>query len=48
VILGALIAVAAFLLGLRLGLALGHKNERRRIARLEKRRQEEALARSSA
>lgn len=46
-LLGALIAVAAFLLGLRLGLALGHRNERRRLAKLEKRRQEEALARGT-
>ncbi len=44
-IFGALLAVAAFLLGLRLGLALGHRNERRRLAKLEKSRQERALAR---
>jgi hypothetical protein len=32
----ALVAVATFLLGLRLGLALGHYNERRRLARARK------------
>jgi hypothetical protein len=33
VLFTALVAVAAFLLGLRLGLALGHYNERKRLAR---------------
>ena len=31
-----LVAIATFLLGLRLGLALGHHNERRRLARARK------------
>jgi hypothetical protein len=34
--LTALVAVATFLLGLRLGLALGHYNERKRLARARK------------
>lgn len=47
-IFAALVAVAAFLLGLRLGLALGHTNERRRAAKLalaDKSRRDRALPR---
>lgn len=49
-ILGALIACAAFLLGLRLGLALGHRNAERRAARLqaEKARRDRALTAGKA
>jgi hypothetical protein len=35
-VLAALIAIATFLLGLRLGLALGHYNERKRLTRARK------------
>jgi hypothetical protein len=35
-VLTVLIAIATFLLGLRLGLALGHYNERKRLARARK------------
>ena len=42
-LLTALIAVAAFLLGLRVGLAVGHRNERKQLQK----RREEALSREA-